>query len=70
MFNFTGYKSQIKLLCIALDTRTGKIYNIEFYCLITDDEVSLDRKQHFICSSYIKSLNPHQKLDARGTLIS
>lgn len=70
MFNFTGYKSQIELLCIALGTRrTERIY-IEFYCLTTDDELSLDHKQHFICISYTKSLNLHHQLDARAALTS
>lgn len=38
--------------------------------LITDDELSLDHEQHFICISYTESLNLHQKLDARAALIS
>lgn len=38
--------------------------------LITDDELSLDHEQHFICTSYTESLNLHQQLDARAALIS
>lgn len=71
MFNFIGYRSQSELLCIAFDTkRSEKIHNIEFYCLIIDDEPSLDHEQHSICISYTKILNLHQQLDARAALIS
>ena len=71
IFNFTGYKSQSELFCLALDTRrTEKICNIEFYCLITNDELSLDHEQHFICISYTKTLNLHEQLDARAALMS
>jgi len=71
MFNFTGYKSQSELFCIALDTRrTEKIHNFGIYCLISDDVLSLDHEQNFICISYTKSLNLLQQLDTSAALIS
>lgn len=67
MFNFTGYKSQSKCSELLL-TKMRKYIILSF--LITDDELSLDHEQHFICISYTESLNLHQKLDARAALIS
>lgn len=58
MFNFTVYKSQSELLCIAPETKsTEKVYMyiIEFHCLITDDELSFKNEKLFVESVTLKA---------------